>query len=398
MKLSRIFRTISISLMSLCIAISGIFIYQQWIAFHHYHTFGKELHVFQNAIQAIEKLTNERIFISAIIGEKNNDIAAIEHRMTQLQDDTDSSMIQLYTSQRYLPHHQQLQKEYISWKKKADIVRKAAFNTMTALTPKNTTQNMQQTIQAYTGLTVFAEQTLLLIAEDLMHHDAHSIHQIQSLKSAVLMRNQATILGSILIPAITQKRTLNTEEKNHFYQTKYRIEALHAKLNYHLQALPPSASMQLRAKNNLETHYFQVAIPAAEQLFLTGKKSGNYAVTSREFIEDYTNNIETMRKLRMTLLQERINQNEKQTHDAFNYLMATLIIALISLCCIIYSLIVLRARLLHPLIEATTLLKLPKNKLYKRTLLPIYKKRDDASQLLISLHTIRMKEEFPPSS
>lgn len=393
MKLFVLFRCISFGLLLGFTILAGAFIGQQWHNYQHYQKLDKQLTFLQSSIKVIDRLSDERVYLNILLGatqENDVDLNELKRRQTATNGAIDQLSALIPTLR--VPNNGRFYRSYERWLSDVKTMRNLTSTIFTSSATIHSSKKVQQLIQANMQLAQPVEQMLLLVSDNIVQQDSQYIHPVETLKALVSLRNQAGLLGSTLVPAIIGKRTLNQEEKAQFYQTKYHIEQLYTSFNYHLSwMIKHGMTINSVSKKNIDKKYFKEALPILDYLFLIGKQSGNYQINSKNFTEQYTSNLDSAKNLRYALLQERIITTQDLKQTAVTQLMLTILVSLLLGILILYCLKLIKSHFLDPLTEADYLLSIPDEALYKRTLLPVYTRRNEASQMLLKLHALRMK-------
>lgn len=391
MKLVTFSRLISLGLLLGFTIIASIFVVHQWQNYQHYQKLDRQLSFLQSAIKVIDRLSDERAYLNILLGAtEESDIDQNELKRRQEATSNAINRMSLYTSTLRVPNNRQFLRSYDRWLTEVKTMRQLA-TTLTSVGVIHSAKETKQLIQANIHLSEPVEQMLLLVSDNIVQQDSHYIHPIETLKSLVILRNQAGLLGSTIIPAIINKRALNQDEKALFYEKKYHIEQAYTAFNYHLSwMIKHGMPINNLAKKNIDKKYYKFAFPVIDYLFSVGKRSGNYQITSKTFTEQYASHLDSAKNLRYALLQERIVTTQELKQNAFSKFMIILLGSIAVGLLIFYCLRKLTTHFLHPLIEANYLLAMPPEKLYKRTLLPVYTRRNEASDMLLKLHALRM--------
>lgn len=393
MKLAALLRVITIGLCTLYIVISGIFTLQHWQNYRHYQLIDEHVLFIQSAIKLIDSLSDERAYLNILLGkttESKTELSELTRRQeaTNIAIDRLSTRIPLLTS----PNKAQFYRSFEQWLIQVKHMRRITEQTLSVSPVLRTSTQIQQLVQANIQLPQSIENMLQLASDNIVQQDGQYIHAIETLNALTILRNQAGLLGSTLIPSIIAQRTLTTEEKTFFYQTKYLIQQKYAALNHHLSWLIKSGTLlNQQNKKNMDKKYVQFAFPILDYLFLIGKQSGQYHMTSKDFTEQYAGHLDSAKKLRYVLLQEQLASTEEMKQYALTKLMCVLGLILMIGIMLTYCLRTLSTRFFQPITEAVDLLVLPDEALYKRTLLPAYKRRDEASKMLLKIHALRTK-------
>lgn len=393
MKLVTFSRLISLGLLLGFTLIASIFIGQQWMNYLHYKKLDHQLLFLQSAIKVIDRLSDERAYLNILLGATDEgDVDQSELKRRQEATNNAINQMSLHTSTLRVPNNRQFFKSYERWLADVKTMRRMASSTLTTSSIIHSAKETKQLIQANIHLSQPIEQMLLLVSDNIVQQDSQYIHPIETLKSLVILRNQAGLLGSTMIPAIINKRALNKDEKALFYEQKYHIEQAYTSFNYHLSwMIKHGMPINIVAKRNIDKKYYKFAFPVLDYLFLIGKQSGNYEISSKNFTEEYTSHLDSAKNLRYALLQERIVTTQDLRQNAFSKLMMIVLGSIAMGVFVFYCLRKLTTHFLHPLIEANYLLTMPPEKLYKRTLLPVYTRRNEASDMLLKLHALRME-------
>lgn len=387
-----LFRIISTGLLVILLMFSVSLIGNKWLIFQCHVNNAIMLDGFKNALNAMEILSAERGYTNTLLGENINVLTAEKNVLPAIRARTDDALKTLFpvlfclpTAQRILAvrHMRLLERDLVLSRKEIDVL-------LSKDKRQRTLDAIGQAIQSEIQLIAYIDNTVGILSNHIEKNNASLLDYMHVIRTATVLRDVAGELGSQLMPAVILGQPLSAQDQQQYRHIRRRIDTLHLMLNQQLNItsnLPQSLFRQ--QKNRLENNYFRQALRITDGILSVGKISGHYTMTSGQFTDMYVSSMASIVQLRKSLSAYLGNVARTQKERARQLLLLNIGFCLLALLFLYLALHTIHKRMIMPIFEATLLLKDPADSLYKRTPQPMYKTRDEASSLLLSLYALR---------
>lgn len=392
MKLCTLFRVLCTTLFLLLIAFSVNLLGGSWSTYQCHTDTMQLLQTYKQAVMAMEQLSAERGYTNTFLGEgiavistQNNALMHVRASTDEAIDALVPALTRLPTTQRFMAvrNIRLLQQQLSANRKAIDALLGQHQNKRSAT---NITSLIERAIQQST----YIDNTIGILANRITRNTPSLIDDMQRIQTTTSLRDSAGQLGSILIPAIIKRQPLTEKELLVYAHIRQHIGDLHITLNQQLMMandLPQHLFRQ--QKNRLENNYFRHAMRFTDSIAATGQASGNYPYTSGQFTDIYVANIASVVQLRKVLSTRLLEVAGAQKQHAYAMLLLHGGLCLFALLLLSVALHSIHKRMMMPILEASVLLSHPAETLYRRTPHPMYKTRDEASAMLLTLYAMR---------
>jgi hypothetical protein len=392
MKLFTLFRAISAGLLVLFLFFSANLIGNRWGSYQCYAANTRMLEGFNTSLTALEHLSIERGYTNTFLGEDLPVIASEKNVLTHIRAGTDDAINAVLPTLGHLPTVQRIttMRQIRLLQQQVSANRKAIDLLLTKDKKLRSETAIANVITESIKQISYIDSTVGMFSNGIIKNNASLMDYLYGIRTTAYLRHTAGQLGSVLIPAIIKEHPLSEQDLMHYTQIKQHINALHLALNQQLTNATDLPQTWFRPqKNRLENNYFRQAIGFADAIASTGKSSGDYHLSSGQFTDMYAANMAAIVQLRSALSQHVSAVTNKQTQSAYALFLLSLGVCLCALLFLLLALRAIHTRMMLPILEAALLLSQPANILYKRTPQPMYKTRDEASSMLLTLYAMR---------
>ena len=317
----------------------------------------KAMDVAYLAMKAAEKASFERGPSIGIMGDGMGQNAEARAKLNTARDASNkalalaiSAIVQGAVLEQTVPKTKLLtaQTKLDVARKKVESVAALAANERPNNAAMNAIDNMFDVVE-----TIFEAVTLLSTQAEITYPELSDV--LTSARLAAEMREVTGRLGSQFTNAISSQTMLGDRELKNITRLHAQIEQL-LRLIEIRTSTRQSDSKTASAMANLKARYFDIGLPFIEELTAIGKKDGQYKMTTPEFIVRYVPEMKSIVELRDVMINEAIAGGLKKHRAARLALGLNITLGVTVFLIEISVFLMIRRRILKPLIETTRLL------------------------------------------
>src|SRR5450830_2064255 len=356
MSLNRLFWFISLALMLLFSAMTARVVVREWGTYARGANSVEAVRVVQLAMRALETVSTERGPSNAVMGGSPAVVPMLRQQLAAARGRSDAALSDLQTVLR-----KNTDARYVSALRKLEQVRLALASARQRVDQQAGLLKEQRAMDgvalAVQGM-VAVVPTLVSVISDVsslaVEADPELLDGLTGMRVAASLREYAGQVGSKFTAPIIMQQPLAQHEVIEIGKLYGRIEQLRSLLNIQMRAYRNNPAYNA-ALSDLDAQYFGKGLPILGQLLQVGLISGGYELTTAELAARYVPPMASILRLRDVILSDLIRDAEIRKRHARNYLIATVVMAMVAVIFFFVLMYLVRQRVLAPILRATTL-------------------------------------------
>ncbi|WP_338034470.1 GGDEF domain-containing protein [Herbaspirillum rhizosphaerae] len=340
---------------------------------------------------AMEKTSIERGPSNGLMGGESADLPQLSKKLQAAREQTDESIITLLDALRadadvrYAPVIRKI--EYVKGAlepARLDVDRQAGLPRS-----QRSSDDVSAAVNGMINLippfvTAVADLTSIAIQSD-----PELLDGLTGMRVASSLREYAGQVGSKFTAPVVTQRPLTKDEVIEIGKLYGRIEQLRSLLNIQMRAYRNNAAYNA-ALSELDAQYFGKGLPILGELLQVGLISGGYELTTAELAARYVPPMASILRLRDVILADLVHDAEIRNHQARNYLIATIAMAIAAFVFFFVLMYLVRQRVLAPILRATRLVTgLAVDNLDVK--IPEARYQDEIGDMLRALHVLKAR-------
>jgi len=349
MTLNRLLTLLTAVLALLVCGMLALFARGAWMDYSGAGAGLQALRLTQLAMVAAEKLSYERGPVNAVLGDRQPADPARQARLRQARAATDLALLQLERALREAPPRAiemaALQQALAAARRNVDQLAALA---PAARTPDRLAGALDQMFRLV-PLALDAVTSSTLAAGQAYPHIAGVLTRA---RYAVELREYAGRLGSVLTVALVTRQPLSADDLQQLHQTRGRIEQLRQQVQ--LPVAPDAdGSRYARALARVDDSYFGAGLQLVDHMEKLSGERRDYGLDTGQFAQRYVPTMAPILALRDELLQEAEAHARQDFSDTGRELVLVLAAGGAVLLALTLLLMLVRQRLVLPLLRAT---------------------------------------------
>jgi len=356
MSLNRLFWLISVALMLIFLALTARIVSSEWGEYRRGARSVETVRVVQLIMIAMEKTSIERGPSNALMGGEIADLPQLSQKLQAARAQTDQSIAVLLNALRadadvrYAPAIRNI--EYVK-----AALEPARSNVDRQVEVPRSQRSSDEVSVAVSGMIDLIPPFVTAVADltsIAIQSDPELLDGLTGMRVASSLREYAGQVGSKFTAPIVTQRPLTKDEVIEIGKLYGRIEQLRSLLNIQMRAYRNNPAYNA-ALSDLDAQYFGKGLPILGQLLQVGLISGGYELTTAELAARYVPPMASILRLRDVILSDLIRDAEIRNRHARNYLIATVVMAMVAVIFFFVLMYLVRQRVLAPILRATTL-------------------------------------------
>ncbi|EJL86187.1 diguanylate cyclase (GGDEF) domain-containing protein [Herbaspirillum sp. CF444] len=356
MSLNRLFWLISVALMLIFLALTARIVSSEWGEYRRGTRSVEAVQVVQLTMIAMEKTSIERGPSNALMGGEPADLPQLSKKLQVAREQTDASIATLLdvlradADVRYAPVIRKIE----SVKAALEPARLNVDRQVGVPRSQRSSDDVSAAVSGMIDLippfvTAVADLTSIAIQSDPQLLDG-----LTGMRVASSLREYAGQVGSKFTAPVITQRPLTKNEVIEIGKLYGRIEQLRSLLNIQMRAYRDNVAYNA-ALSDLDAQYFGKGLPFLGELLQIGLVSGSYELTTAELAARYVPPMSSILRLRDVIQADLVRDAEIRNRQARNYLVATVVMALVAFAFFFVLMYLVRQRVLAPVLRATTL-------------------------------------------
>ncbi|WP_299532133.1 diguanylate cyclase [uncultured Herbaspirillum sp.] len=391
MSLNRLFRLISIALLTLFLAFALALVWMEWNTYRSGANSVPALRKLRLALLAMEKISAERGPANAAMGAGVPLAAPLQARLANARTQSDAALSQLRTALEADPRLRQ------SWAlDKVRLVQqglgpaRANVDRVAHLAPQDRSDVL---VVAAVSSMVDLLPLMVRVVSDLSNEadraDPLLRDGLSAVRAVASLREYAGQVGSRFVAPLIAHRQLTQDEVIEIGRLYGRIELLRTFIAGQVASYsrdPAFAS----AVDRVEKEYFDSGFQFLDFLLQIGLKAGEYGVTPDDLLKFYVPQMASITDLRDLLMSDLLEQAERHSTRARDLLI--LVVSLTLLACLFFQMlmVLIARRVVRPLVQATDLVAgLVEGKLEQE--IPQARHQDEIGAMMRALHVLKQR-------
>ncbi|MDB5776974.1 MAG: hypothetical protein JWP38_3107 [Herbaspirillum sp.] len=356
MSLKRLFRLISIALMSLFLLLTAGLLATQWDVYRRGVESVQIVRHLHLALRVMELMSAEREPTNAVLGAESAEMPEARAKLAQARLKSDISIKQLQQALGDERHdgYRAIAANITMLSEELHRARKSVDELADHPLPERRSED----IAAAANRMIALIQRPVVATADLANIaglDEPGLRDgIASARLAASMREYAGQIGSQFTAAIAKRLPLRSDEVIEISKLSGRAEQMRFILNLQLRSYKTNRQLEA-ALNKVDTVYFGEGLPLLNRLLQIGLKSGDYGVTTSALAAQYVPKMQSIVELRDLILEDCLDSAEARTRRALQTLLAAIALAAVALAVFYLLLRTIRKRLVTPMLESTRL-------------------------------------------
>ena len=309
------------------------------------------------AMKAAEKVSFERGPSIGVMGDGMGQNTAVRAKLDKAREESNAAL-RLAVDAIVLnstPEHASARTKLLMAQKKLNLARQK-IEGVAALPASDRAPNVS--MNAIDDMfavvdTIFESVTLLSTQAEIIYPELSDA--LASARLAAELREITGRLGSQFTKAISEQKPLGERELKNITRLEAQIEQLLRLIEIKTDSRQSDPKISA-AMANLKARYFATGLPFIEGLTDIGKKDGRYKMTTPEFIARYVPEMKSIVELRDVMISEAISGGLRRHSSAKQELALNVALGVIVFLIESAAFLMIRRRILHPLLETTQLL------------------------------------------
>ncbi|MEO6919481.1 MAG: diguanylate cyclase [Collimonas sp.] len=342
--------------MLLFLTLTGRIIDSEWAAYQRSTESIPAIRNLHLALQAEEKLIVERGVSNSLLRQDMQEGAAALARLTPARAASDQSLAVLRQSLRTetspwlasVAANVQLTEDALAATRKE--VGQLALRPKAQRDPDAVSAAIDMAMTAVDAFT----STVTALSSIAVQADPQSHDGVDSALLVSSLRNIAGQMASTLTAAIVAQRPLSAQERYAFAKLSGNAEQLYSVIELQLRSYGHKPDFTA-ALESIRDHWMGEAQDLLNALFIIGRTSGDYGLTSEQVVARYVPRMAEIPHLRDMIITEMLREAEYRNQRARYLLLGTVGLAILALGILVVLLRVIRQRVLRPILDATDL-------------------------------------------
>ena len=334
------------------LTVAGLSVHNEWQMYQQSVTAVKALKNVSVALIAAEMASKERGPTNALISQDSETDAAIRTKVVEARIKTDAMLAAFYSlSDNWQPQTGSEDLTCLDTSLNRLIHARLAADQLAQKMPALRTKAEIQQITVEMAAIVSCTQSFALLEAEKSHTALPELtHRVQGALFVSELRERAGMLGSLLTPAFASGQPMSEQDIAGIYLTLGRIAQMQELLKARLSSWQESNSDQaINLWSEVESAYFIDALAIVQQVIAASANASPYPMNAAEFARQYVPKMESILKLRDTLLQNSQRLAHEHLLKAQSDFMLNAVFVLLLLTALSTAVALLRYRLLGPL-------------------------------------------------
>lgn len=345
MKLQQVLRRLSITLAFIVFALVAERLHKEWLNVQVAQKGRTQLQTLNDFLIAAGKVSRERGPANAMLSHQQESYTERQVKLQLSREASNEAFDRLAahfkedTTSSRLEHRVYLQA--------AARLELARAHVNKAIETRST-EDIRIGLNHMFGVIKTLEPGMLSLANDVQHAFPNTADAVQAAVLAARLRENAGELGSYFTVALADSQRIQPLEHDAIRQTRGRIAEQAEMLNWRIEPLMSREKIR-NAWNELETHYFETALPYTENLEKLSATHSRYPVDTAGFAAQYAPELESIVALRNTLMATAMEEADaelaKSRREAITVAFACVLVFVV----LLTTKQVLKRRIMRPL-------------------------------------------------
>ncbi|MCE2658131.1 MAG: diguanylate cyclase [Rubrivivax sp.] len=305
------------------------------------------------ALVAAEMVSRERGPTNGLMGSGSDDQPQRRERLNEARGRTDTAFGALGQVLAGWPAdagHQQASDQF----QRAQVALRDARAAVDALAVQPKAQRspaeIRQRVAAMVAVVPLLAPSVSLLAEEARQALPTLGDDVQGARMAAELREYAGLLGSHFTAALTSQQPFSIDERAAIERTRGRIDQLRSLIDLRLRT-PGTAAEAKKAWQDVNDAYFNRAASLVDRVVAAGSSDGRYGMDPAAFAAAYVPDMNSLFGLRDVLLDSAAARAQEQAQRARTVLYFSAGGSVVLLLVLGISLLLVRSRLLKPLVQ-----------------------------------------------
>ena len=305
------------------------------------------------ALVAAEMVSRERGPTNGLMGSDSADQAQRRERLAEARARTDAAFAALGQVQVKWPEdagHEQAAEQFRQAQHALREARAAVDELAARPKAQRAPAEIRQRVAAMVAVVPLLSPSVSLLAEEARQALPALGDDVQGARMAAELREFAGLLGSHFTAPLTSQQPFSIEERAAIERTRGRIDQLRSLIDLRLRT--PGTSMEAKKSwQEVNDAYFGRAAALVDRIVAAGSSDGRYGKDPAAFAAAYVPDMNSLFALRDVLLEGASTRAEAQARKARTVLYLSAGGSVVLLLVLGVSLLLVRSRLLQPLVQ-----------------------------------------------